>query len=785
MRMIRLENEWLSIGFDRSSGSLVSLFSRAANHEFIRPRPLRSGSPFGIWTDFHSPYRFVYDEQAYKNVFFSSKVLPPDPAHIARTRLQPVEGARIEVDKDRLSLGWRIGDLEVRVTVALDGCRSRWGMTVANRGSSRQSVLPVFPWIDGINLSDQTGRMVALSQAGYIADLWAHEGGAYGNCFHNSAQFGCLFEADTANALGFWVEDGSFGAKDIRYVRPGIQARWFPNRDLEAGESITLPETVILAYRGSWKQTAAAYGKWFRRTARPDPTPEWILSNAGYTGAWVEKRGDPYGESALGTSMDSLEELPIGHVKNTSETIEYAFYCAGSMKQVIGPDGKPIGTPSRRHTDGWNTIRPDLGGMEALKVGVDRLHRNGKRVALYVEGLIVPEESELFEHVPDARRWLVTDPDGGNFGPYTGTKFVHLCPGCVEWQDHLASMVARLVRESGVDGVRIDSLNFYFWPCYNPAHNHASPFDYNLWVQQLYAKVADAAKAIRPDLLLAVEGPSDFVSLRFNLALHQMVGDQMEHLARDTAPLRVALPDFVVVQWTGGAVAQSLRLLPDGSGHAGDSEVARLGAKWFPVRQAFWRTLSQGNAATSNPTSSSADMHCRWIQGEGEDVVIGARPEPTHGEHDPVVLKKDTVCSTVTLPLGYAPTDLYLYDIEKQTAARVAHTQDHRGTSFDTTANWFLAVAYRHGGDKPMLLTGDGEVRRGGEVSLLVDAPAAEGKSEVRVEPVGIAGARGVRAAANSVVTIAVPEGTPSGYYWVTASGTGLRDTARTIRVVD
>jgi len=133
-----------------------------------------------------------------------------------------------------------------------------------------------------------------------------------------------------------------------------------PELELRAGASIALPATVILPYRGSWKRTAQAYGDWFRAAARPDPTPEWILDNDGYQGAWVEKRGDPIGDVALGAAMDSLTELETGHIKNTAETIEYAFYCAGSM-------AKPEGGISRRHTDGWNTVRPDLGGMDALK----------------------------------------------------------------------------------------------------------------------------------------------------------------------------------------------------------------------------------------------------------------------------------------------------------------------------------------------------------------------------------------------------------------------------------
>ena len=782
--MIKLENEWISIGFNSKTGSLESLFSKAAQCEFISPGSFRNGNPFGIWDSFFAPYRFVFDENSYKNIFYSSKVLPPDPRTIANTCIGPTDGVKFEHNGNAMALSWRTDDLDIHITVSLDGHASRWEMTIVNSGSSTRSILPVFPWINGIQLSGKTGRMVALNQAGYIADIWAHEGGAYGNCFHHSGQFGCLFEEDTGNALGFYLEDESFGAKDIRYVEPSVQVRWFPDKKLDAGESVTLPTTVIMPYRGSWKQTAVAYGDWFRRTARPDPTPEWILNNHSYIGAWAEKKGDPYGDLALRTAMDSLDELAVGHIMNTADTIEYAFYCAGSMRKVE-PEDRISEAMSRRHTDGWNTIRPDLGGMEALKKGVDRVHENGKRVTLYVEGLIVPEESELFDHIPEAKEWLVMNADGGNFGPYTGQKFFHMCAGCSEWQEHLAGMIARLVKESGVDGVRIDSLNFYFWPCYNPAHNHASPFDYNAWVQALYSKVAAAVKKINPDILLAVEGPSDYVNLHFNLALHQMVGDQNEFVARDTAPLRVALPDFVVVQWNGGGVAQSLRLLPDGTGHAGESEVAGLTNAWFTVRHAAAASLSTGNAATPNPVSSSPDMHCRWIQTPHEDIIIGARPEDAHGMLDPVLLKKDTIRSTVTVPLGYLPTEFFLYDIEKLTISPLAYNQDRRGISFFTTSNWFMAIAYKNGGDKPMLLIGDDRVKRGEILELSVYAPTVEHPLEVRVEPVGLTGGVGGCGNTNETVAVSIPEDTRPGYYWINAEGGGLRSTVKTILVLE
>jgi hypothetical protein len=48
-----------------------------------------------------------------------------------------------------------------------------------------------------------------------------------------------------------------------------------------------------------------------------------------------------------------------------------------------------------------------------------------------------------------------------------------------------------------------------------------------------------------------------------------------------------------------------------------------------------------------------------------------------------------------------------------------------------------------------------------------------------------MAGAPTVRAVANEAVTIAVPSEALPGYYWVRASGQGLHQTARTIRVVE
>ena len=92
----------------------------------------------------------------------------------------------------------------------------------------------------------------------------------------------------------------------------------------------------------------------------------------------------------------------------------------------------------RRHTDGWNTVRSDLGGAASLRQGVEKLHRMGRKITLYIEGLIVPTDSELFEHIPSAKQWIIHNPDGSNNGPYTKSSWYHMCPGSADWQDHVA-----------------------------------------------------------------------------------------------------------------------------------------------------------------------------------------------------------------------------------------------------------------------------------------------------------------------------------------------------------
>ena len=520
---IILENRDMRVAFASDTGELAGLFAKPNSREYLATSV---GGPFAIWHNFTAPYLFVPEKEG------GACKKPPDPLDIADSCFHPGGLIESKVRDDRALLTYRDSSSTIvaNVSVELDGRASRWSLTLANEGSEAVELMADFPRWEGIGLTrDAGGRMLAMNQAGYVGTIWNYPGGLYGNAFQQSAQFGCLFETETGDCFGFFVDDQTFGAKEIRFDEPDVYIRWFPPLRLDAGQSHRYPSSVLLLYDGSWKETARAYGRWFDEVVRPDPVPGWIRLNESYTGAWAEKQADEYdtrpGPSAGDVppgAMASFEDLPVHYLRNPVETVEFAFYCRQSQYSANDENGQPLGPQPRRHTDGWNEIREDLGGMPALAKGVEAVHEMGRKVTLYVEGLIVPEDSELFEHIPAARDWVVINADGTKHGPYDHERFVHMCPGCVEWQDHVVDMCVRLVRESGVDGVRLDSLGFYYWPCHNPAHNHASPYDYNMWVQELYAKVAPAARAIIPDALLSTEAPADFNHRHFNHSLHQI-----------------------------------------------------------------------------------------------------------------------------------------------------------------------------------------------------------------------------------------------------------------------
>ncbi|HUW61967.1 MAG TPA: DUF6259 domain-containing protein, partial [Candidatus Bathyarchaeia archaeon] len=567
--------------------------------------------PFRIFTDLTKEFEIRINEK-FQLVF-------DDPDSVARTVIQPGQ-CRVREGRrgDALVLRYQAEGLETELVVRLEEHTgtSDWSLRVTNTGDAPREFLVCFPYFDGVRLGPDPSKNMAtaMDQAGLIVPAWERPGGVLGESNQFSMQWHAVWDPVSKSALGLIFMDAEIrpkrlvlgGGRNPAVKEPVIALHYFPPIKLEPGASIDLPTVRVLVYQGDWRPAARAYRAWYDEAYAHVVPPQWFRESNGNTGIHFRKGGvSGYtGQVAL----DSFTELPAARLRAPIDNWEYAFYCGTSMRMQDREY-----TP---HTDGDNIVREDMGGAEALREGIARDHRLGFHDTLYVEGYIVHEDSDIAKS-GDAARWSLMHKDGTITWNYAKQGFYHMCPGCVEWQDHLAAMVARLLRETGADAVRLDSLGFYYWPCYNPAHHHETPFGYNQWLGTLLSKVRDAAIAVKPDVLLLTEGPADWVGQWFHGAL-------TSRCPRELSPMRLAVGPFRPYVYASGALWGSLSGFP-GGGCSG-SDINTMDWNWLCARFPAHEALVWGDVADADPVSSDPEIVARRFEGEGYWAVVAARP---------------------------------------------------------------------------------------------------------------------------------------------------------------
>lgn len=673
--MFYMENDLIRLGFDAETGALSQIFCKPAQTEFVC-HAADCVSPFAVWYDFHTDYQFRDHRTPGNPADFASAFL--GPARPVFTRI--AGGAKIDY---ALS-----DDLSASLTVRLEGIAVRMHLCFQNTGKETVSFLPAFPCLDHLSFPADA-RMLGVNQAGAVDQIWHYPGGVYGNAMDQTAQLGCLFTETVC--LGFYLEDDSFCGKEIRYEEPALQVRYFPEKKLAPGQTQSLPDAVLMIYQGTWHETVQAYGDWFRANFAW-PSTDHMPQTERYSGIWFEKKGKPNSPTGpAATAIDSFTELPNHFQQLSSDVLEYAFVSSLSAAEEILADPDCCGA-LRRHTDGVNIVRTDLGGVEALREGIHRAQKAGKRVVLYVEGLIVPLESTLFQICPDAKNWLYQNADGSNDGPYTHQGWLHMCCGCAEWQDHLADMCVRLIRETDADGIRLDSFSFYHWPCYNPAHHHKSPFDCNQWMQELLSKVSNAVRQVKPNAILTTEAAVDFDRLYMNMALDQYFdADRIVFALEGCSVFRVLFPTYYIPRINGGPIYESMLLMPDGCGRLDAPSLAwRAGVQWAG---SLWKL----GTVQPDPMRSLPDAYCRMITSADEAQFIGCRPVLCQdGTGMRVELAADHPLWHFSASVPFQPESVSLFDLESQQIQTPVWSYSDSQLQVQTSSNWFICRCFRN-----------------------------------------------------------------------------------------
>lgn len=334
------------------------------------------------------------------------------------------------------------------------------------------------------------------------ADFAADSGG----CSQRSAVVGTVFplldDGDAARVLASG-KDGPFAG--WRYRRLLLGTSRFGGRAeydeaeshgtlplIKLGDSFDLGPSFTCHYDGPWKAGAL----WLREKRQALPMrvspAKWYQDTTflgeEYPDRLVRVGGTLYdlplllGEKhSLGSDMDSVPGFNEPEILGTDENMlnrgDY-FYPA-----------------------------ENIGGLEAMQRGVEAAHRQGSRVLLYVEGLIVWKRSRIGRS--KAPLWALKNADGSFTENYRG--FYDMCPAEPGWQDWFARTLAEIVRNFGVDGFFMDSmLATDNHRCFNPAHAHSpQPDVWNWGLRRVLSRVREEVDKVAPDTILLCEGVGD------------------------------------------------------------------------------------------------------------------------------------------------------------------------------------------------------------------------------------------------------------------------------------
>ncbi|MFH1743510.1 MAG: DUF6259 domain-containing protein [bacterium] len=745
-----LENEFCRIEFD-ADGGLRRILNQHLGDDCLKD-VVPGGMPFRIFSRMTKEFEIRMND-IYQLVF-------DNPYETCKEIIQPSSCTLMTArHRGRLVLTYRHKNLEIRLKVVLEknSSVSDWFLRVTNQGDQEEDFLVAFPYLEGVRLGPEPSKNLAtaMDQAGLIIPAWERPGGVLGESNQMSMQWHAIWDPASKSAMSLIFMDPDALPKRIVLHEPVIELNYFPPFKLAPGKSVDLPPTRISVYEGDWKPAARAYHTWFNSAFSHLDPPEWYRKSSGSIGRHFKKGGPGIKADYSGQlALESFREIPAAHIRCPIDFPEYAYYCRTAMFSSI---------PA---SDGDMVIREDMGGPEAFREGVEGVHRLGLHAQFYVNGYVAFKDSRI-ARTGKADQWAVMNKDGVRYGPYLKDGAIHLCPGCVEWQDHLADAVYYLLKETGADGVRLDSLGFYYLPCYNPTHHHKTPFGYNEWIKQLLSKVYKAARKANPNVLFTTEGSADWFAPYVHGAL-------TSRCPRELSPMRLAMGPYRPYVYETGALWGSLSGFPGGG--CGGPDITKLDANWLCARYPAQEALVWGDVDDRDPLSSDPEIVTRRFLEDDYCAIVAARPacqdpiwpwgvgpSDKHGEY------------TITVPgIASEVQEAVLCDIETLTWSPLSIARTGDDLSFTLKSNWALVILRKSDGPAIVGFDEFPKVRPGESATLSLQAISnRSARGRFSVEAPGLV-VEPSKARIGEQVTVSVPGDAYPGHYAVTVSGRGI-----------
>ena len=776
---VGLANKHLEIAFDKHTGALIRLKNHATGDNYLK-EPHGSGNPFRVYLD---PVELP---SAVKRTFPWRGPMMDDDDTLGATVIDTgdcqLAGFAHEQAATCSQLQLKIrhppSGLIFHLAIRLPQHRDHIDLTlvVQNEGQQLVELTTAFPYLTGLGLGPDrsTNLAVKMKKHGIPGEpAWVDSGGIYGRAV--IGQWQSVYEPSLNEGLGMIVMDAALRNKILhRFAPAGMSVLYYPVDKLGPDEKVTYPTTRLTLHRGNWRRMARDYYQWFRTAFQLRLPPQWYNEIDLFGSSWVSDPDEvAKAKSAVAElSVDSpdrqqhftsFRDLPHSYVNQPYDLWELAMYHEGLVRT------------GSHEQDGTYFFRSDLGGAEAIREGVDRMHEIGRRVMFYVAAISTRKDSDLFKgsHIDD---WLLMEQPGKMLD--IGYPFgVSMCHGYGPWQDHLAAVCRRLLEESGADGIRLDEFGTPSIACHNPAHRHDSPYDGNKWALELLRKVRAAMDEVNPDAILMTEAACDFLHLYSDAG-----GLQMFYPGREIDALRVAAPTYRGPGHSPGAAECGLNGIVANRLTASRGDYPGYG-QWFPDKpeylltgegpklrwhelRATFRAGQNGGTVTDIDPQALNDPH--WVgriwRAEKYWVMIGGH-EDASDLAQPVRVRLPELSSTI----------VGAYEIDAQTlVVRDAELRREKNDSVVTVESGFCAVLLPKAAC-PALVMVDGEqptLKIGGSGKLTLQAFAPwSNQSDVAVTVVidGLGVEQNVKLP--GAINIKTPADMISGVYPVKVTG--------------
>ena len=237
---------------------------------------------------------------------------------------------------------------------------------------------------------------------------------------------------------------------------------------LAPGESVTLPETLVVSHTGDHFRPLDTYRRIMaERGLSAPPIPQ-----SSYAPIWC----------AWGYERNFTPEQVYG-------TLDKA--------RIVGCEWAVLDDGWQKSVGDWVA---DTGkfpnGNAGIRAFADRIKQYGMRPKLWISPLSAAPASDLMR---GHRDMLLLDADGAAQNVTWWDSYT-LCPAYQPTVDYFKEVTRRIIGDWGFEGLKIDGQDLNgVAPCYNPAHNHARPEESIEKLQDFWKAIYDAAMAINPN----------------------------------------------------------------------------------------------------------------------------------------------------------------------------------------------------------------------------------------------------------------------------------------------